>query len=167
MTAMLLLFVFMGAFGGYASARLYKAFKGEQWKLTTVRTALTFPGVVSAIFVTLNFLIWGQKSSGAVPFGTLCLLIFLWFGISVPLCFVGSYFGYKKPAPEVRAGRGRGRAKACCSGGAALRPMQHLCTRCWHLCLSPLTPSPFPPLAHRTPCAPTRSRARCRSSRGT
>lgn len=44
---------------------------------------------------------WGQKSSGAVPFGTLFALCFLWFGISVPLVFVGSYFGYKKPAPEV------------------------------------------------------------------
>lgn len=45
-------------------------------------------------------LIWGEKSSGAVPFGTLFALCFLWFGISVPLVFVGSYFGYKKPAPE-------------------------------------------------------------------
>ncbi|KAL4458390.1 hypothetical protein ABPG75_013255 [Micractinium tetrahymenae] len=100
MTAVLLLFVFMGCFAGYFSARLYKTFKGEQWKRTTVRTALSFPGFVSAIFVTLNFLVWGQRSSGAVPFGTLCALVFLWCGISVPLCFVGSYFGYKKPAPE-------------------------------------------------------------------
>lgn len=76
--------------------------QGEQWKKTTVRTALAFPGVVSAIFLTLNFMVWGQKSSGAVPFGTLCALVFLWCGISVPLCFVGSYFGYKKAAPEVR-----------------------------------------------------------------
>jgi transmembrane 9 superfamily protein 2/4 len=45
-------------------------------------------------------LVWGQKSSGAAPFGTLCALTLLWFGISVPLVFVGSYFGYKKAAPE-------------------------------------------------------------------
>ncbi|PSC68332.1 Transmembrane 9 superfamily member 4 [Micractinium conductrix] len=100
MTAVLLLFVFMGCFAGYFSARLYKSFKGEQWKQTTVRTALTFPGFVSVIFLTLNFLVWGQRSSGAVPFGTLCALVFLWCGISVPLCFIGSYFGYKKAAPE-------------------------------------------------------------------
>lgn len=100
MTAMLLLFVFMGVLGGYSSARLYKTFKGEQWKRTTLRTALTFPGIVSVIFLTLNFMIWSQGSSGAAPFGTLAALIFLWFGISVPLCFVGSYFGYKRPAPE-------------------------------------------------------------------
>ena len=36
----------------------------------------------------------------AVPFGTLLALFMLWFGISVPLVFVGSYFGYKKPAPD-------------------------------------------------------------------
>ena len=157
MTAVLLLFVFMGSFAGYSSARLYKTFKasggrgavpalrvlavrqptpaalalsliglplalapapavphlqGEQWKMTTVRTALTFPAFVSVIFLSLNFLVWGQRSSGAVPFGTLCALVFLWCGISVPLCFVGSYFGYKKAAPEVGLLR-VGQEKAC------------------------------------------------------
>eukprot|EP00889_Picochlorum_renovo_P008385 jgi/Picre1/35415/NNA_002877.t1 len=43
---------------------------------------------------------WGQKSSGAVPFGTMIALIFLWFGVSVPLTFVGAYFGYRKEAIE-------------------------------------------------------------------
>ncbi|KAJ9504989.1 hypothetical protein QJQ45_013398 [Haematococcus lacustris] len=100
MTAMLMMFVFMGMFAGYFSARLYKSFRGEEWKKTTLRTALLFPGVCFVIFFFLNMLIWGQKSSGAVPFGTLFALCFLWFGISVPLVFVGSYFGYKKPAPE-------------------------------------------------------------------
>lgn len=100
MTAILLLFVFSGSFAGYSSARLYKSFKGEAWKSTTVRTALTYPGIVSVIFLTLNFLVWGQRSSGAVPFGALMALIFLWIGISVPLTFMGSYFGYRKPASE-------------------------------------------------------------------
>lgn len=100
MTAMLLLFVFSGSFAGYSSARLYKSFRGEAWRITTVRTALAYPGTVSAIFLTLNFLVWGQRSSGAVPFGTLVALIFLWFGVSVPLTFVGSYFGYRKQAAE-------------------------------------------------------------------
>ena len=35
-----------------------------------------------------------------MPIGYLFLLIFLWFGVSVPLVFVGSYLGYKKPAHE-------------------------------------------------------------------
>jgi transmembrane 9 superfamily protein 2/4 len=59
-----------------------------------------FPGIVFCIFFVLNALIWGEKSSGVVPFGTMFALVFLWFGISMPLVFIGSYFGYKKPAIE-------------------------------------------------------------------
>lgn len=100
MTALLMLFVFMGLFGGYAAARLYKTFKGTNWKKITLQTAFMFPGIAFSIFFVLNALIWGQKSSGAVPFGTMFALVFLWFGISVPLVFVGSYVGFRKPAPE-------------------------------------------------------------------
>ncbi|XP_077222413.1 transmembrane 9 superfamily member 8-like [Tasmannia lanceolata] len=100
MTAMLLLWAFMGLFAGYSSARLYKMFKGTEWKKITLKTAFTFPAIVFAIFFVLNALIWGEKSSGAVPFGTMFTLVFLWFGISVPLVFVGSYIGFKKPVIE-------------------------------------------------------------------
>jgi transmembrane 9 superfamily protein 2/4 len=44
MTAMVMMFVFMGLFAGYCSARLYKQFRGEEWKAMTLRTALLFPG---------------------------------------------------------------------------------------------------------------------------
>ncbi|KAK1289564.1 hypothetical protein QJS10_CPB18g00755 [Acorus calamus] len=100
MTAMVLLWVFMGLFAGYSSARLYKMFKGTEWKKNTLKTAFMFPAILFSIFFVLNALIWGEKSSGAVPFGTMFALVFLWFGISVPLVFVGSYLGFKKPAIE-------------------------------------------------------------------
>ncbi|XP_074286351.1 transmembrane 9 superfamily member 9-like [Silene latifolia] len=98
MTAMLFLWVFMGIFAGYASARLYKMFKGTEWKRIALRTAFLFPGTIAVVFFILNALIWGEKSSGAVPFTTMFALIFLWFGISVPLVFVGSYVGSRKHA---------------------------------------------------------------------
>ena len=100
LTAMLLLYVFMGLFAGYFSSRLYKTLKGESWKGNTIQTALIFPLIAFCIFFALNFVIWGEKSSGAVPFGTLFALCFLWFGISTPLVFVGSYFGFKKAPYE-------------------------------------------------------------------
>ncbi|KAF8033752.1 hypothetical protein BT93_C0115 [Corymbia citriodora subsp. variegata] len=100
MTAMVLLWVFMGLFAGYSSARLYKMFKGTEWKKITLKTAFMFPATIFAVFFVLNALIWGQKSSGAVPFGTMFALVMLWFGISVPLVFVGSYVGFKKATIE-------------------------------------------------------------------
>ncbi|KAL6603075.1 hypothetical protein ACP70R_043436 [Stipagrostis hirtigluma subsp. patula] len=100
MTAMLLLWVSMGLFAGYSTARLYKMFGGLEWKKVTIKTALMFPGVVFITFFVLNALVWGEKSSGAVPLTTMFALVLLWFGISVPLVFIGSYLGFKKPAME-------------------------------------------------------------------
>jgi len=93
---MLLLFTFAGILAGYFSARFYKMWKGEDWKKTTLLTAFAYPGTVFLIFFVLNLFIWGTKSSGAVPFTTMFALLVLWFGISVPLVFLGAFFGYKK-----------------------------------------------------------------------
>ena len=43
MTALLLLYVFMGSFSGYVSARIYKMYGGEAWKRNTLITSLFFP----------------------------------------------------------------------------------------------------------------------------
>ena len=45
----------------------------------------------------MNLILWVEGSSAAIPFGTLVAILALWFGISVPLTFVGAYFGFKKP----------------------------------------------------------------------
>ena len=44
----------------------------------------------------MNLILWAKKSSAAIPFSTLIAVLALWFGISVPLTFIGAYFGYKK-----------------------------------------------------------------------
>jgi len=99
-TAMLVLFVWLGVLAGYFSTRTYKMFNGKNWKKNTIVTAFFFPGISFGVFFFLNIFLWSQGSSGGVPFGTLVALIALWFGISVPLCFFGSYFAYRKDAPE-------------------------------------------------------------------
>lgn len=100
MIGMLLFFVLMGAVAGFTSARLYKTFKGKQWQRCTLLTALLFPGIVFIIFIFLNLLVWSYGSTGAVPFFTLLTILVLWFGISVPLVFLGAYFGYRRDALE-------------------------------------------------------------------
>lgn len=44
----------------------------------------------------MNLILWVEGSSAAIPFGTLVAILALWFGISVPLTFIGAYFGFKK-----------------------------------------------------------------------
>merc|ERR1719159_1261351 len=99
--SVMLLFTFMGYAAGYTSARLYKLFDGQDLKKTTLLTALMYPGLVFSIFFGLNLFIWEQKSSGAVPFTTMFALLVLWFGISVPLVYLGSYSGFRKEPIEL------------------------------------------------------------------
>ena len=57
---------------------------------------IVFFRVIFGVFFLLNLVLWSKGSSAAIPFSTLIALLALWFGISVPLVFVGAYFGYKK-----------------------------------------------------------------------
>uniref|UniRef100_A0A7S1VVU3 Transmembrane 9 superfamily member n=1 Tax=Grammatophora oceanica TaxID=210454 RepID=A0A7S1VVU3_9STRA len=98
--AELLLYVMMGGVAGYVTARLYKTFKGKAWQRATTCTALGFPGIAFLMFFTLDVLAISQKSTDAVPFTTMIVLLVLWFGISTPLVFFGAYFGYKQDAIE-------------------------------------------------------------------
>merc|ERR1740138_475024 len=48
----------------------------------------------------LNFIVWVDGSVAAVPFGSMFAIVALWFGVSVPLVFLGAYIGYKKETVE-------------------------------------------------------------------
>lgn len=61
-----------------------------------MQTATLYPGIVFTTCFFLNFFIWGKQSSGAVPFSTMVVLLCLWFGISLPLVYLGYFFGYRK-----------------------------------------------------------------------
>lgn len=57
--------------------------------------------IVFSLFFVMNLVLWHKGSSGAVPFSTLLALLALWFGVSVPLTFVGAYFGFRKRVCEI------------------------------------------------------------------
>ncbi|KAJ8612565.1 hypothetical protein CTAYLR_007198 [Chrysophaeum taylorii] len=100
MVVMLLLFVCMGSFAGYHCARLYKTFKGQRWQKATFLCALLYPGICFAVFFVLDVSLATYGSTGAVPLTTLAALLALWFGISVPLVFLGAYLGFRKEPIE-------------------------------------------------------------------
>ena len=100
LTASIFLYEFMGLVGGYFAGRLYKSVKGKQWKRAAFVTATLYPGIIFTLGVFANFFIWGQHSSGAIPFGTMVSMGAMWFGISLPLVYIGYYFGYRKQPYE-------------------------------------------------------------------
>ncbi|XP_059484241.1 transmembrane 9 superfamily member 2 [Neocloeon triangulifer] len=96
MTCAMVLYACLGTPAGYISARVYKSFGGEKWKLNVLLTSMLSPGVVFSLFFVLNLVLWGEGSSAAVPFTTLIAILALWFGVSVPLTFVGAFLGFRK-----------------------------------------------------------------------
>jgi len=46
LTGFIVLFMCMGSFAGYTSARIYKMFRGKAWKRNTTLTAFAFPGTI-------------------------------------------------------------------------------------------------------------------------
>lgn len=100
MTCAMVLYVCLGTPAGYVSARVYKSFGGEKWKSNVLLTSMLSPGIVFCLFFVMNLILWAKDSSAAVPFSTLLALLALWFCVSVPLTFIGSFFGFRKRALE-------------------------------------------------------------------
>lgn len=98
MTMTLVFYMLCGIFGGYMSSRMYKCFRGRHWQMCTLLTALFFPGVSFGLFIVFNIFLFFYHSSGSVPFLDVLILAAMWCFVSIPLVFVGSYFGYKKDA---------------------------------------------------------------------
>ncbi|KIH46423.1 endomembrane protein 70 [Ancylostoma duodenale] len=96
MSAAVFLFCFMGLVSGYHAGRLYKTMKGRNPIRCAVQTGTLFPSLILGSGFLLNFFLIGKQSSGAVPFGTMIALLLMWFGIDLPLVFLGFYFGYRK-----------------------------------------------------------------------
>ncbi|KAM7269902.1 hypothetical protein ACFE04_029116 [Oxalis oulophora] len=95
LTGMILLYLFLGIVSGYVGVRMWVTFKGtsEGWKSLCWSVACFFPGIVFIILTALNFLLWGSKSTGAIPLSLYFALLSLWFCISVPLTFLGGFLG--------------------------------------------------------------------------
>lgn len=96
----IIFYTLFGFVGGYVSARTYKFFHGESWKLCFFYTPFALPGIVFATFFLLNLFVWGRGASGAVPFTTMLVVVIIWFIISVPLSVTGSWLGFKQAVIE-------------------------------------------------------------------
>jgi len=95
LTAVILLFVLLGSYNGYMTARLCKTFKVQKWIHIFV-ASVYFPGTMFLIYFFLNFIQWGKSASSAVPFSTLAILMLLWICVSCTLVFMGAVIGFKR-----------------------------------------------------------------------
>ncbi|KAJ4730297.1 Transmembrane 9 superfamily member [Melia azedarach] len=100
LTGMIFLYLFLGIAAGYVAVRLWRTIKGtsEGWGSVSWSAACFFPGIVFVVLTVLNFILWGSKSTGAIPISLYFVLLALWFCISVPLTLLGGFFGTRAEA---------------------------------------------------------------------
>ena len=94
-TIIIIFYLLFAVVGGYINSRLYKMHNGKDWKQNTLQGALLIPGSFVLAVIILNFFLIALKSAGAVPFTALFAIIALWFFVSVPLSFLGSFLGLR------------------------------------------------------------------------
>lgn len=78
----------------------YKMMDGKKWRRNTLLTATLFPGFLGLLSIFVNFFLWHKNSTKAIPFTTMLAVLFLWVGISLPLTYLGAFFGYRKDKIE-------------------------------------------------------------------
>ncbi|TFK75400.1 endosomal P24A protein [Pluteus cervinus] len=94
-TVMMVFWSLFGCVGGYVSSRVYTSLGGVNRRKNAFLTATLLPTLVFAFVFLLNLFLIMADSSGAVPFGTMLIIVILWYGISAPLSAIGAYYGGK------------------------------------------------------------------------
>lgn len=101
----LLLFTLLNGVGGFVSAWTYKSLGGEdRRRANMLLTPLALPLFVFTVFFLLNLFLWASGAAGAVPFGTMLVIVGIWFLISLPLSVAGAWLAFRSPPlpPPVR-----------------------------------------------------------------
>jgi transmembrane 9 superfamily protein 2/4 len=98
-TAFIFCFVLLGFVGGYVTGYLAKLFRCRSWKVIFA-VGFFLPGSLFAIYIMLNFVHWGSHAASATPFGTILILMALWFCVSLPLVLLGGAAAYRTEVAE-------------------------------------------------------------------
>jgi len=93
LTAMLVLYSITGVVGGWVSGSLYKQMGGANWVRTIVTTSLIFPVPLTVVFGWVNSVAIAQKSTAALPFGTIMIILSLFVFVCFPLTIIGGILG--------------------------------------------------------------------------
>ncbi len=74
---------------GYVGGRHYKMFGGSNWVSNVMLCAVLFCGPVLVCFSFLNTVAIVYRSTAALPFGTIVIVILIWALITFPLTVLG------------------------------------------------------------------------------
>lgn len=87
---------------GYVGGSYYKMLGGTNWVSNVLLTAVLFCGPVLVCFSFLNTVAIVYRSTAALPFGTIVIIIVIWALVTFPLTVLGG-IGAKNSKIEFNA----------------------------------------------------------------
>ena len=90
---MQVLYALTAGVAGYVAAVSYKVMGGTNWVRNVLLTTALFCGPMLATFSFLNTVAIVYRSTAALPFGTICIILVIWALITFPLTVLGGIAG--------------------------------------------------------------------------
>jgi hypothetical protein len=89
LSSCVILYALTASIGGYCSGVQYKMMGGTNWVSNVLLTAVLFCGPLLAAFSFLNTVAIFYRSTAALPFGTIVVIILIWAVVTFPLTVLG------------------------------------------------------------------------------
>ncbi|GBF98650.1 hypothetical protein Rsub_11644 [Raphidocelis subcapitata] len=92
-TALILLYALTAGVAGYVAGSYYRQFGGEDWAKAIVATVVVYCGPFFGMFTFLNTVAIVYRSTAALPFGTIVIIVLIWGLVTIPLTVCGGIAG--------------------------------------------------------------------------
>eukprot|EP00197_Chlamydomonas_leiostraca_P002553 CAMPEP_0202857270 /NCGR_PEP_ID=MMETSP1391-20130828/278_1 /ASSEMBLY_ACC=CAM_ASM_000867 /TAXON_ID=1034604 /ORGANISM="Chlamydomonas leiostraca, Strain SAG 11-49" /LENGTH=606 /DNA_ID=CAMNT_0049536053 /DNA_START=73 /DNA_END=1893 /DNA_ORIENTATION=+ len=92
-TALIVLYALTACIAGYVAASYYKQMEGELWVRNILLTCFIYCGPFFAVFSVLNTVAIAYRSTAALPFGTIVVILIIWGLVTIPLTVFGGIAG--------------------------------------------------------------------------
>lgn len=93
-----MLYALTAGVAGYVSAVSYKIMGGTNWVRNVLLTTALFCGPLLAMFSFLNTVAIAYRTTTALPFGTIVIILVIWALITFPLTVLGGIAGKNSKA---------------------------------------------------------------------
>ena len=93
-----MLYALTAGVAGYVSAVSYKMMGGTNWVRNVLLTTALFCGPLLAMFSFLNTVAIAYRTTTALPFGTIVIILVIWALITFPLTVLGGIAGKNSKA---------------------------------------------------------------------
>eukprot|EP00891_Asterochloris_glomerata_P007011 jgi/Astpho2/7011/Aster-01865 len=92
-TALIVLYALTASISGYMAASYYRQMEGQDWVRNILLTCVVFCGPLFLMFCFNNTVAWIYRTTAALPFGTIVVILVLWALVTIPLCIFGGIVG--------------------------------------------------------------------------